>query len=487
MDEKKKYTRRKFLGKSAVMAGTAAVGTSFIASTGCSKSFSTDPDKPNIILITADDLGWKDPGCYGNREISTPNIDRLSKEGLKFTRAFVVASSCAPSRASLITGQYPHTNGVTGLTHIYKTKSLSPFHATLPGMLADAGYNTALIGKWHPSPYLPTGWYGYNERLSGMLPKTWKIKDAKKINDYIKRNKDNRFYIEINFLQNHRDDFGEFRFSPDFPVDPKKVNVPDYWTLPNWPEIREEVAKFYSQTMEMDAVIGDILNELDNLGLAENTIVVFMSDNGPPFPGNKMTLYDRGTGTPLLMRWPKKIPAGKTCKGLVNTIDIMPTLLEAAGVDIPSGYNMQGESMAPAFSGPCHRLREAVFMEMTYHVHYLPTRAVRTDRFKYIHNYSDIAKGLDQCAHMEWAHRVCQLPNQPWQKPRVEEELYDLKKDPNEQHNLVGDPDYNKELQKMRALMEKHMKETNDPYLGHEFTHDYDQEMHKLRKPGKYD
>jgi len=481
MPRKNALNRRDFI-KAATAAACMAGGV--IPLSGCDGgSFLADNRRPNIILITADDLGWKDLPCYGNRDIATPNLDRIAREGVKFTNAFVVASSCAPSRASLITGQYPHTNGVTGLTHIYKTKALSPFHTTLPGLLENEGYNTALQGKWHVSPYLLTSWYGYNERLSGMFSKGMHIDDSEKTIDFIRRNKDNRFYLELNATNNHRDESGEFHFDPDFPVDPSKIRVPEYWTLPDWPEIREDVARYYSQTMKMDHLIGKVLEALDDLGLTGNTMVVFMSDNGPPYPGNKMTLYDRGTGTPLLVRWPKRLDGGQVKEQLVNSIDIMPTILEAAGVKIPAA--VEGRSFFPVMQqDDAAPTRTAVFTEMTHHVFYLPSRAARTRRWKYIRNYSDIAKGLDQNHHDEWAHRLCELPNQPWKRPRKEEELYDLLKDPNEQRNLAADPATVDELRKMRKLLKQHMEKTKDPYLGKPFTHDYDPKLYEKHKAG---
>ncbi len=224
--------------------------------------------------------------------------------------------------------------------------------------------------------------------------------------------------------------------------------------------------------MKMDRMIGDVLDTLDELGIAENTLVCFLSDNGAQFPGGIMTLYDRGTGTPMLIRWPKGVKGGMVYDGLVNSIDIMPTILEACGVPMPK--EVQGTSLLDVLkgneTGPVH---DAVFTEMTEHVYYIPSRAVRTKRFKYIKNYSDNPFGLDQLNNKQWAHRLCELPDQPWKSPRVEEELYDLSADPNESVNLVNDPDYSKELEAMRELLREHMKATNDPFLDKEFTFDF--------------
>jgi arylsulfatase A-like enzyme len=455
--------RRKFIKTaSGVAAASALLGGGYAIFRGASRSLARAGEKPNIILFVADDLGWTDLGCYGNADVKTPNIDRLAAEGVRFTNAFVSASSCSASRASIITGQYPHTNGVTSLTHVRKRTMLSPFATTLPDVLSEGGYNTAFEGKWHVAPYFPTSWYGYRERLSGMLPKDFLIKSSDKALKFIEDNKDNAFYLELNYMDNHRDDVGEFSFVDDFPVDPENIAVPDYYTLPDWPEIRTEVAKYYSNTAKMDAMIGQVLEKLDELGLAGNTLVCFVSDNGAPFPGNKMTLYDRGIGTPLIFRMPGAISAGAVDDNLVSAIDIMPTLLEAAGSPVPDG--VQGKSLLSLATGKsAEPLRDAVFAEMTHHVKYLPMRAVRTTKWKYIRNYSDDAVGLDQCSHMAWAHKLCELPNQPWLKARAPEELFDLENDPNEQRNLARDAAYAETLETMRNRLDEHMRQTDDP------------------------
>lgn len=467
--------RRDFLKKSGAVAASSAIGISFGTMPGCGfKGPITDPELPNIVLIIADNMGWKDPGCFGNDQIKTPNIDSLAEEGIMFTRAFVVSSSCSPSRASVITGQYPHTNGVVGLTHLKKKYSLRPWYTTLPSLLKGRGYHTAIEGKWHVSPYLPTQWYGYRERIGGLAfsaEDMW-IKDTDKTVEFLKRNKDNRFYLELNYMNNHRDPYGDLSFDEDFPVDPDDVDIPDYFALPDWPEIRGELARYYSQTMKMDKMIGEVLDTLDELEIADNTIVCFLSDNGPQFPGGIMTLYDRGTATPMIIRWPKRIKGGREYDGLVNTIDLMPTFLDACGIPVPVA--VQGKSLIGVLDGSdTGPLRDALFTEMTEHVYYIPARAVRTDRWKYIKNYSDNPFGLDQLNNKEWAHRLCELEEQPWKKPRVEEELYDLSKDPNEQVNLATDPDYREELEKMRELLSEHMRATEDPFLDKPFTFDF--------------
>jgi len=433
-------------------------------------------NSPNIVFIVADDLGWKDLSSYGNKHINTPNIDALATTGMRFNNAFVAAPSCASSRAALVTGQYPHTNKVTGLTHRYPSKSLKPFYTTLASVLREHGYTTAIDGKWHIAPFYPTLFYGYQERMTGLgiFKGDWQIKSSEDALGFIKRNAaDNKpFYLELNFLQNHRVDQGKLYYSPDFPVDPDKITVPDYYNLPDWPEIREDVAKFYSQTMEMDSIIGEVVHALNKLKLRESTMIVFVSDNGPPFPGAKMTLYDRGIGTPLIINWPGVITPDSQENALINTIDIMPSILQAANITIPE--SVQGQSFMPLLmsnNSADYNERKQVFSELDYHVNYLPSRSVRTKKWKYIKNYSDDMVGLDELSNTPWANKLSRNPNQLWMQPRIQEELYNLVDDPNETVNLVNHPQFQKKLIELRVSLAKHLRETNDPFLEQSFTY----------------
>jgi len=463
--------RREFI-KTASRAAAASLWLGVGQSLSCGSGKPPEAGRPNIVLLIADNLGWKDLGCYGNKDVGTPNLDRLAREGIRFTNAFITASSCSPSRASIITGQYPHSNGVTGLTHIHRRLMLSPFTTTLADVLSELGYNTAIEGKWHVAPYLPTRWYGYRERLSGALPKDFLITSPQKAVAFIERNRDRPFYLEINYMDTHRDSAGEFSPAAGFDYRAEEVAMPDYYALPDWPEIRTEVAQYYSRLSKMDDMIGGVVAKLDELGLTDKTLVCFVSDNGAQFPGGIMSLYDRGIGTPLIMRWPARIPAGSVDTNLISMVDLMPTLLEAAGAGIPK--HVQGTSILPLATQDSDEIpNEAVFAEMTYHVDYLPMRAVRTRKWKYIRNYSDDAIGLDQLAHKRWAHRLCDLQNHAWLRPRSPEELYDLERDPNEQHNLAGDPAHEEPLHAMSEILNRHMRETDDPLLGREFARNY--------------
>ncbi len=430
------------------------------------------PEPRNIVLITADDLGWFDLSCYGNEDIQTGHIDSLSNSGVTFDNAFVTSSSCSPSRASLLTGQYPHTNGVDGLTNRYPEKALPKGSRTLASVLKDKGMVTGIQGKWHIAGYSDKAVnYGYDESLSNIVESV--IEDSSRAIDFIERHKDERFYLELNYMNNHRTVINhDFEFDPEFPVDPDSIHVPEWWNLPDWPEIRLELAKYYSQTLKMDKMIGQVLSKLEELGLNEDTLVVFLSDNGPPFPGLKMTLYDRGIGTPLMIQWPAALPKGARVPSWVSLVDVMPTLLELMKIDIPD--DLQGYSFANLLiEKDGEPIRDAIFSEMTYHVNYLPSRSIRYGQWKYIHNYSDLPVGLDQLADVEWAERLVLRDDQPWTRPKIEHELYDLENDPQEQNNLANNPEFFLTLTDLQARLGSHMKETGDPFLNQPFTKDY--------------
>ncbi len=434
-----------------IKSGAAAGGVSLLP------RLARGSERPNILLITADDLGWKDMGCYGHPDIQTPNLDALAGDGVRFTNAFVASPSCSASRASIITGQAPHSVGVLGLTHRHVQYQMDANILTMPQVLKDNGYFTGIHGKWHVAAFKPAELFGYQLRMSIM-----KIKDTAKAKWFISANRDRPFYLELNFMQTHRLDDGTFKMHKDFPVDPDSISVPDYWCLPNWRSIREDVARYYSQAARMDHMIGDILSHLDSLGLAENTLVIFVSDNGPPYPGCKTTCYDRGIGTPLILRWPAGLPAGEDREELVSTVDLMPTCLEAAGLRVPP--MVQGSSLLPLAAGDAGDFRHEVFAEVTYHLLFTPMRAIRTSKYKYIENLNSTPTGLDQNKRFEWAQKVAELPDQKCCVPRPPEELFDLEKDPHEQNNLAESDEHADVKKDLIKRLHAWRERTDDPY-----------------------
>ena len=451
------WSRRTFNVGALAAAATSVVGCGSRRSDSGSRAVAP-PTLRGVLLITADDLGWRDVGALGLTAAETPALDRLHAEGASFSRAFDVVSSCSSSRATYVTGQYPHTHGVTGLVHRFPELSLDPSHPTIIRQLAAAGFETAIQGKWHLSFVEPPEAFGYDRYLDTDVDQL--IRTSQDAALFLEAHTQAPFYLELNFMQPHRDPFGAFPQSEAHPVAPDDASPPAWWGLPDWPEIREEVAGYLSRIRWMDALIGEILDTLDRVGLAEDTLVAFISDNGPPFPGLKQTLYDRGTGTPLVFRWPGVIPAVQH-DTLVSSVDLAPTLLDLAGAEpLPAA---QGRSLAPLLRGEAWTPDAALLSEMELHASEKPARAVRTEQYKYIRNYSDAPWGGEGG---DWTAALAQEPGQTFDEPRVPEELYDLVADPLERDNLIDSPAHAAILAELKAQLQDIMARTADPRLG---------------------
>jgi arylsulfatase A-like enzyme len=409
---------------------------------------------PNILLITCHDMG-RFLGCYGVGTVSTPNLDHLAATGVRLNAAFTTAPSCSPARAALATGRYPHTNGVMGLTHPPFGWDLHPDERHIAQILGAAGYDTHLFGFQHVSPsdarpgfvHIHTD---HNRGLAGPVAAT--------VGALLRGRRDPRpFYLEVNLEEPHRP-YDQDGARPDTS---RGVTAPGY--LPAGEESRAEMAEFQGAVAQADRAIGRILSALDDAGLTENTCIVFAGDHGIAMPRAKCTLYDPGLEIALLVRWPASgVSGARVVDDLVSNIDLLPTLLELAGIPIPE--NVQGTSLAPALRGESSAPRSMIFAEKTYHSYYDPMRAVRTDRFKFIRNFepaplveipADIAVGGMYRAHVE-DYTAGQHPP---------EELYDLRLDPLEQHNLAGEPEHDEIRASLREHVLTWMEETGDPLL----------------------
>lgn len=447
-------SRRKFLWSGAIALLVAAFSGTF-AWFRSSIRRRPSSNALNVLFITADDLGWKDLSCYGNANVKTPHLDHLASQGIRFDRAFGVSSSCSSSRASFITGQYISNHGVEGLVHRHLGMQLSPNRPTMPSYLQEAGYHTAIHGKWHVS-LMPTRLYGYRQNLASILPWARHIKDTGEIESYFRaRSEDDRpFYLELNLTDTHRNAKGEFHMQNDFPVDAESIQVPEWMGLPAWPEIRADLALYYSNLLKTDHLVGQTLEALRKNSLEQNTLVVFVSDNGSPYPGNKITLYDRGIGTPLIIRLPERVTANRISKAMVSTIDLMPTILELCKVPVRS--SIDGLSFAPLLLDTrIDSHRQQVFAEMKYHVKDAAMRAVRSENWKAIKNLSDTPLGLGDVQDEEWAKRLGQREDQRWLRSRPPFELYDLETDPNETRNLAGSPEVAEVESRLRRQLDE--------------------------------
>lgn len=414
--------------------------------------------RPNIVLIIGDDISPEDLGCYGNKRIRTPNLDRLAQEGLQFSRFFVTSSSCSPSRTSLLTGRYPHNTGAAELH-----TPLPAYLTYFPEVLKKEGYYTALLGKWHEGPETKRAYdllkAGEKENGSGGEDQ-W-------LATLRNRPKDKPFFFWLAPFDAHRDWSADPSTRPHDPD--KDVAVPE--TLVDAPGTREDLAAYYNEIGRLDHHLGDFMAELNRQGIADNTLVIFLADNARPFPGSKTRLTDRGLRSPLLMRWPKGIPKHGKTDALVSSIDLAPTLTALAGAPAPASF--QGKSFAPLLTKPGGTFRRCVFGEHNWHDYEAWERSVRTGDFLYILNLRpDLDNGGPIDANQSPAahdlkaakaeHHLSDLQSDVFLKPRAKEEFYDLKKDPGQRRNLVLEEAYASKLREARLLLRNWQEETGD-------------------------
>lgn len=409
------------------------------------------PRRPNILIFVADDAGC-DLGVYGNHAIRTPSLDRLAATGLRVDRAFLTIPQCSPSRISILSGRYPHATGAEDL-HM----PLPAGQRLLPSYLQGLGYFTGHMQKTHYGPNGMTQFNWYDRRTSAAFPA------------FLDAAADQSFFLWVGFSDPHRP-YAPGAVTP--PHDPATVWIPPY--LADTLETRADIALYYDEISRMDGEIGLMLAELDRRGMRENTLVVFLSDNGPPFPREKGTLYDGGIRTPLIFSWAGVVPAGSVhTRGQVSVIDLAPTLLEVAAGRIPG--EMQGHSIRDLLSRPDeHAGREYVFSERNWHNTDEHMRSVRTSRFKLIRTdinhelpmgvASDLGASPSFLAlrALAKAGRLAPAQSQIFTAPRPRIELYDLAKDPWELNNVADHPDYATEVRKLAAVLQKWMDDTDD-------------------------
>ncbi|WP_345900364.1 sulfatase, partial [Martelella sp. UBA3392] len=342
----------------------------------------------NILLLIADDLG-RMTGCYGEAAIATPNIDRLAETGTRFDMAFTSTASCSASRSVIYTGLHTHETGQYGLNHDNHHFMTFDHVETAPALLNAAGMKTGIIGKIHVGPDAVYPWQVREE--SWQRDVRWAADRAAAFFRDAKAEQ-KPFFLTIGFIDPHRDEtrggFGNDRAYPgveDRIFAPEAVTVPPFLT--DLPEVRHELADYYRSIHRLDQGVGMVLDELEKAGLSDDTLVVFLSDNGSPFLNSKTTLYDAGVHLPLIIRRPGG-HAGVENPNLVSFTDILPTFLDWAGHAPPPGLR-KGRSLLPILES--EKLEDdwqAVFGSHTFHeiTNYWPTRFMRTTRYKYHRN-----------------------------------------------------------------------------------------------------
>ncbi|EMI46889.1 sulfatase [Rhodopirellula sp. SWK7] len=402
-------------------------------------------EKPNVVWIISDDL-CPELGCYGYPDVQTPNIDRLASEGTRYTRAFATAPVCSASRTAFQTGQYQTTVG----GHHHDTRDypvLTEDTPTVTGLMQDAGYfvcngrgkkSELKLAKSHLN-------FVYDPRtfFDGV--------------DWSQRAEGQPFFAQVQIKEPHREFVQSTRSYPNAPIPP---NYPDHAVT------RADWANYLASIEVLDQKVGDILSRLDEEGVADNTIVIFFGDHGRPHVRGKQWLYDGGLHVPLIIRWPGKVEAGVVDDRLASLLDVMPTTLTAAEVPVPQlpGLNLldresTGHERLFAARDRCGDAPDRI-------------RSVRTSDFKYIRNfhpdrpYMQLSSYKKLMYPMETVMKVLHARG-VWDSPfmattRPKEELYDLKADPFEMHNLADSPEYAERLNELRNAVDSWVEETGD-------------------------
>tara|TARA_B100001741_G_scaffold49910_1_gene37759 strand:+ start:22 stop:1296 length:1275 start_codon:yes stop_codon:yes gene_type:complete len=404
---------------------------------------------PNIIKIICHDIG-KHLGCYGVKSVSTKAIDALAKNGILFENSYATSPGCSPSRAAIATGMYPHNNGVLGLAHAHFGWSLDKKVNHIAKHFFKNNYSSILFGLQHVT---------YNEKTLG-FKKIFPERPADAVVKNIKENIDSNlfkkpFYAEINFFEPHRPfDFGGVK-----PFKSKGISVPKY--IPNNHDTRKEFASMQGAIKKMDDSVAKIIKILKRKNLYENTIILFTTDHGIPFPRAKGTLYDAGIETSLIISYPKLKIKNKKFKELISNIDILPTLLDFAKIKIPK--IIQGKSFYPLIMNKKYNQNKQIFAEKTYHDLFDPIRCIRDKNYKLIINFDSdkiIRVPGDVMMGPTYKTMLKQMIN-----VRDRYELYHIKTDKFERKNLAQNMKYKKIRQNLLKKIAKWMKSTKDPLL----------------------
>ncbi|QNL47864.1 sulfatase [Olivibacter sp. SDN3] len=439
--------------------------------------------KPNILLIIADDLSKTLP-LYGDSTITTPGMDAVAKDGVVFERAYCTASSCTPSRASILTGKYPHQLAEGGNLHGF----LPPEHENYTRILAENGYRVGLQGKgWGPGNYSAGG---YTDNPAG--------KSYQNFETFMEdQPADVPFCFWIGSHDPHRPYSPELR--ERLGINSLKVKVPAW--LPDDRLVHSDFLDYYAESKRFDQTVEKAIALLKEKGIYEQTLIVITSDNGMPFPRVKANAYDMSTNIPLIIGWGGNFMKGNRLEELVSLVDLAPTFLSAAGLEVPK--SMVGQSLLDLLkTGESTQQRAAVFSERERHAYVragnlgYPMRAIRTDRFLYINNlrpdrwpagdpentesnrfFGDIDDGPTKQLLLKNENDPTYEKFRLWSlDKRPAEELYDLEKDPDQLKNLAKDPSYDKirrelaeRLMEWRKSTKDTVTETSEPFDNYPF------------------
>lgn len=437
----------------------------------------TSKQKPNIVMILSDDQGAWALGCYGNREIQTPNLDRLARNGVRFKNFFCTSPVCSPARASILTGKIPSQHGI----HDYLCEgnggagqssiSFMSGHLAYTELLSEQGYHCGLSGKWHLGdgrhPQKDHEFWYVHQKGGGpyyhapMIRNGELVIETEYITDVITREAlsyldsvadgQQPFYLGIHYtaphspwIDNHPERFTKLYQDCEFNTCPQQKPHP--WALtdvmPGYANPRDNLIGYFAAVTAMDEQIGLVMDKIESKGLLANTIICFMSDNGfncghhgiwgkgnGTFPLN---LYDTSVKVPMILSWPGVLPSGKVVETAFSAYDFMPSLLELAGVKNPTAHQLPGSSFVPELLG----VQEKSDRPVVVFDEYGPIRMIRNENHKYIHRY-----------------------------PYGPHEFYDLVKDPDETTNLYGQAGSDGLVEQMKSQMDLWFHRYVDPAL----------------------
>ncbi len=417
-------------------------------------------ETPNIVIIIGDDIGNGDFGCYGNQFVKTPNIDRIAKDGMKFTNFYLTTSSCSPSRSSIISGRYPHNTGAAEL-HTPLPANIILF----PKLLREAGYFTAASGKFHMGDNAKKAFdivHDKGNEIGEGGENMW-------LATLKERPKNKPFFLWLAAIDAHRP-WQSNNFDGANP--PDKIVPPSY--LANTETTKKDIGRYYDEITRFDHYIGLIEDELKLQGVLDNTIIIIMSDNGAAFPRGKSRVYDSGMKTPFIIKWNTSLIKKRTTNNsLISAIDIAPTLLELAGVNTSSSF--QGKSFTAILKNPSKEFRNYVFSEHNWHDYEALERMVRTKDFLYVLNLrpslsnqgpADAASSVafEDLKALRDSGKLSVAQADVFIIPRSMEELYNYRTDSMQLVNVASSHLYQKELARLRKVMLQWKNETADTY-----------------------
>lgn len=428
-----------------------------------------DTKKKNVVLLVADDLGMQ-LGCYGDRTTRTPNLDRLAAQGTRFTHGFASVASCSASRATLLTGMPTHQCGQFG--HAHAEHNIHSFRQvrSIPLLLSAAGYRTGIVGKLHVQPQAV---YPFHVET----PARNVVQLADQVRVFLAGRNGMPFYLHVGFGEPHRVGAGfgnDAKLAAGVPAvtfDPAAVTVPAF--LPDNADTRGEWAGYLQAIARLDHGVGLVLRVLEEAGVMDDTLLIFLSDNGPPFQGAKTTLYDPGVHLPLLVRRPGSKTAATT-NAMASWTDIAPTVFDWAGVPAPKG--LPGRSLLPVLTQERPTGWDVVYGSHQFHeiTMYYPMRMVRTRTHKYLLNLAhglEVPHASDLWASTTWqgvlrrGDRTFGRRTTAAYLNRPREELYDLTADPDEVRNLAADAGAANVLADLRARCRAWQEATSDPWV----------------------